>query len=146
MRTWSRCLPIGAAALSMVVLAACGSSGSDKTTRGVQHRGGQEPALTTSKDVACIPPAPTTMPKDPDGVVAGLTGAAKAGMGGYPGTVYKSPWVTFKSQARPAVEDRHVQQRGQPERPGRPARAQGGRRGQPRQGLEDRLDDALDAE
>jgi len=27
MRTWTRCLPIGLAVLSMVVLAACGSSG-----------------------------------------------------------------------------------------------------------------------
>ena len=87
MRTWSRCLPIGAAALSMVVLAACGSSGSDKTTSGGSSTAAAKPALTTSKDVACIPPAPTNMPKDPDGVVAG--------------TVYKSPWVTFKSSHGP---------------------------------------------
>jgi ribose transport system substrate-binding protein len=101
MRTWSRCLPIGAAALSMVVLAACGSSGSDKTTSAASSTAAAKSGATTSKDVACIPPAPTTMPKDPDGVVAGLTGAAKQGMGGYPGTVYKSPWVTFKSKHGP---------------------------------------------
>jgi ribose transport system substrate-binding protein len=100
MRTWSRCLPIGAAALSMVVLAACGSSGSDdKTTSAASSTAAAKPA--SAGGVACIPPAPTNMPKDPDGVVAGLTGAAKAGMGGYPGTVYKSPWVTFKSKHGP---------------------------------------------
>ncbi len=101
MRTWSRCLPIGAAALSMVVLAACGSSGSDKTTSAASSTAAAKSGATTSKDVACIPPAPTNMPNDPDGVVAGLTGAAKQGMGGYPGTVYKSPWVTFKSPHGP---------------------------------------------
>jgi ribose transport system substrate-binding protein len=85
----------------MVVLAACGSSGSDKTTSAASSTAAAKPAATTSKDVACIPPAPTNMPKDPDGVVAGLTGAAKQGMGGYPGTVYKSPWVTFKSKHGP---------------------------------------------
>jgi ribose transport system substrate-binding protein len=29
-----------------------------------------------------------------------LTGAAKAGMAGYPGTVYKSPWATFKPSTK----------------------------------------------
>ena len=52
MRTWSRCLPIGAAALSMVVLAACGSSGSDKTSSGGSSTAEVKPALSTSKDVA----------------------------------------------------------------------------------------------
>jgi ribose transport system substrate-binding protein len=102
MRTWSRCLPIGAAALSMVVLAACGSSGDSSTsTSKASSTATSKQALSTSKDVACIPAAPTNMPKDPDGVVAGLTGAAKQGMGGYPGTVYKSPWVSFKSKHGP---------------------------------------------
>ena len=41
------------------------------------------------------------MPKDPDGVAATLTGAAKAAMGGYPGTVYKSPWANFKPKHGP---------------------------------------------
>jgi ribose transport system substrate-binding protein len=102
MRTWSRCLPIAAAALSMVVLAACGSSGSDKTSSTKSGAAAGKPAAASSGGrVACIPPAPTNMPKDPDGVVAQLTGAAKTGMGGYPGTVYKSPWVNFKSKHGP---------------------------------------------
>ena len=101
MRTWTRCLPIGLAVLSMVVLAACGSSGSSSTSTSKASTTGTKQTATTSANVPCIPPAPTNMPKDPDGVVAGLTGAAKEGMGGYPGTVYKSPWVTFKSPHGP---------------------------------------------
>ena len=44
---------------------------------------------------------PTQLPNDPDGVAATLTGAAKAALGGYPGTVYKSPWSAFKPKHGP---------------------------------------------
>ena len=105
MRSWSRCLPIAAAILSMLVLAACGSSG-DSSTASSTPAAASTTATTTQASsggggASCIPPTPTTMPNDPDGVVANLTGAAKAGMGGYPGTVYKSPWADFKSKHGP---------------------------------------------
>jgi ribose transport system substrate-binding protein len=48
-----------------------------------------------------VPPVPSSLPKDPDGVAASLTGAAKDAMGGYPGTVYKSPWANFKPKHGP---------------------------------------------
>jgi ribose transport system substrate-binding protein len=44
---------------------------------------------------------PSSLPKDPNGVAAKLTGAAKAAMGGYPGTVYASPWSHFKPKHGP---------------------------------------------
>jgi ribose transport system substrate-binding protein len=50
---------------------------------------------------SCVPPVPSKLPKDPDGVAATLTGAAKAALGGYPGTVYKSPWANFKPKHGP---------------------------------------------
>lgn len=50
---------------------------------------------------ACVPPVPSKLPNDPDGVAATLTGAAKAALGGYPGTVYKSPWANFKPDHGP---------------------------------------------
>ncbi len=50
---------------------------------------------------SCVPPTPSKLPKDPDGVAATLTGAAKAALGGYPGTVYKSPWNHFKPKHGP---------------------------------------------
>jgi ribose transport system substrate-binding protein len=87
-----------------VVVAACGGSDSTSTSGGTNASTaatGTKAAASNGGGAACIPPAPTTMPKDPDGVVAGLTGAAKEGMGGYPGTVYKSPWVDFKSKHGP---------------------------------------------
>ncbi len=46
----------------------------------------------------CAGPPPTTLPNDPNGVVHKLTGAARAALGGYVGTVYKSPWANFKSK------------------------------------------------
>jgi ribose transport system substrate-binding protein len=44
---------------------------------------------------------PSSLPKDPNGVAHKLTGAAKAAMGGYPGTVYASPWAHFKPKHGP---------------------------------------------
>jgi ribose transport system substrate-binding protein len=48
-----------------------------------------------------VPAVPSSLPGDPDGVAAALTGAAKAAMGGYPGTVYASPWSNFKPKSGP---------------------------------------------
>jgi ribose transport system substrate-binding protein len=98
MRTWSRCLAVGSTVLAAFALAACGSD--DKSSSSTSA-GAAKQSTTASAGASCIPPAPTTMPKDPDGVVAELSGAAKAGMGGYPGTVYKSPWASFKSKHGP---------------------------------------------
>ena len=56
-------------------------------------------AATTG--TSCVPPPPTTLPKDPDHVAATLKGAARAALGGYSGTVYKSPWVNFKPKHGP---------------------------------------------
>jgi ribose transport system substrate-binding protein len=73
-------------------LAGCGGS---STSSG----GGS--SATSSGTPACVPGVPTTLPGDPDGVAATLTGAAKAGLGGYPGTVYASPWANFKPASGP---------------------------------------------
>lgn len=48
-----------------------------------------------------MPAVPSSLPGDPDGVASALTGAAKAAMGGYPGTVYASPWSNFKPKSGP---------------------------------------------
>jgi ribose transport system substrate-binding protein len=108
MRTWRRCLAVAFAALAACVIAACGSSSDNSSSSAGTTAAGAGANASTSTAAAssgggasCIPPPPTNMPKDPDGVVAGLTGAAKAGMGGYPGTVYKSPWIDFKSKHGP---------------------------------------------
>ncbi len=50
---------------------------------------------------SCVPPVPSSLPKDPNGVAHKLTGAAKAAMGGYPGTVYASPWSHYKPKHGP---------------------------------------------
>ena len=108
MRTWRRCLAVVFAVVTAFAIAACGSSndnssssGSSTTAAAGASTGASTTAAASSGGAACIPPAPSTMPKDPDGVVADLTGAAKQGMGGYPGTVYASPWVDFKSKHGP---------------------------------------------
>jgi ribose transport system substrate-binding protein len=100
-RSWSRCLPIGVAVLALVVGACGGGDDSSSTPAATSTASTNKQAASTGSGPACIPPAPTNMPNDPDGVVAGLTGAAKEGMGGYPGTVYKSPWQDFKSKHGP---------------------------------------------
>lgn len=50
---------------------------------------------------ACIPKPPTNPPRDPNKVVPGLSALAKKALGGYPGAVYKSPWVNFKPSHGP---------------------------------------------
>ncbi len=50
---------------------------------------------------ACIPSPPSSLPNDPDRVAASLTGAAKAALAGYPGTVYRTPWDRFRPRHGP---------------------------------------------
>jgi ribose transport system substrate-binding protein len=58
--------------------------------------GGGSAAGAATTGTSCVPPPPSKLPKDPDHVAATLKGAARAALGGYSGTVYKSPWVNFK--------------------------------------------------
>lgn len=94
-----RILPLrtaGALGLTLVLggaLAACGSSSSSTSAAASTASAGKTPS--------CVPAVPSSLPNDPDGVAATLTGAAKAAMGGYPGTVYASPWANFKPKAGP---------------------------------------------
>jgi ribose transport system substrate-binding protein len=93
-----RILPLPAAgALSVIVmlgaLTACGSSSSSSSSSAA--------IVTSGKTPSCVPGVPSSLPGDPDGVAASLTGAAKAAMGGYPGTVYASPWSNFKPKSGP---------------------------------------------
>jgi ribose transport system substrate-binding protein len=110
---------LGLSLLVAMAIAACGSSSSNSSSTSAAAANATSssaaPAATTSAAAAtsssaaassgsapaCVPPVPTQLPKDPDGVAATLTGAAKAALGGYPGTVYKSPWANFKPMHGP---------------------------------------------
>jgi ribose transport system substrate-binding protein len=85
-----------AGALGVIVLgaalAACGTSSPSTSAKTTSSAG---------KTPSCVPGVPSTLPGDPDGVASALTGAAKAAMGGYPGTVYASPWANFKPKQGP---------------------------------------------
>jgi ribose transport system substrate-binding protein len=92
--------------LSLLVasaVAACGSSSSSSSSTtsassssGTSTGSTSTSASTSSSTPSCVPPVPSQLPKDPEGVAATITGAGKAALGGYPGTVYKSPWSNFK--------------------------------------------------
>src|SRR4029077_14514865 len=98
---------VGALSLTLVLgggLAACSSSSSSSTAS--SSASGSTSSNSASAAAAgttptCVPPVPSTLPNDPDGGAAPLTGAAKAAMGGYPGTVYASPWANFKPKSGP---------------------------------------------
>jgi ribose transport system substrate-binding protein len=112
---------LGLSVLVAVAVAACGSSSNSSSSAATSAANATSssaaPAATTSSAgattsvaaassgsgsaPACVPPVPTQLPQDPDGVAATLTGAAKAALGGYPGTVYKSPWSNFKPKHGP---------------------------------------------
>jgi ribose transport system substrate-binding protein len=104
---WRPMRALGALAVLSCVLTACGSSSSSSSTASggsaatTSATAASASSSTSSSGVACVPPVPSSLPKDPDGVAASLTGAAKAAMGGYPGTVYKSPWANFKPKHGP---------------------------------------------
>ena len=86
MHAWRR--SCGALCITVLVVAmafAVAAGGSSAATR-----------ASAAAGTSCVPPPPSTLPKDPNHVASTLTGAAKAAMGGYPGTVYASPWSTFK--------------------------------------------------
>jgi ribose transport system substrate-binding protein len=82
--------PLCAALLVSVAFAAM--SGSASASRRV---------ASSASAVSCIPPVPNKLPADPNGVAAKLPAAAKAALGGYPGTVYASPWSSFKPKHGP---------------------------------------------
>lgn len=84
-------LGLGTAVLTGALVAAGSGTSVASTPRSTAKAG----------SLSCIPGVPSALPKDPDGVAAKLTGAAKAGMGGYPGTVYASPWSHFKPKHGP---------------------------------------------
>jgi ribose transport system substrate-binding protein len=104
MGSW-RALCAGSTAVVLAaVLAACGGNSSNSNSTGASS-GASSKATSSSSgsgstaqtaNAGCIPSAPSSPPEDPDGVAAALTGAAKSGIAGYPGSVYKSPWASFK--------------------------------------------------
>jgi ribose transport system substrate-binding protein len=107
---WRPLRALGALVVTACVLTACGSSSSSSSTATSSTSAASSAAATTTAasastssgtTPACVPPVPSSLPNDPDGVAASLTGAAKAAMGGYPGTVYASPWVKFKPMHGP---------------------------------------------
>jgi ribose transport system substrate-binding protein len=89
---WRRVTALGVCVAAVAVLFAVAAGGSSAAGNNT---------ATAAAGTGCVPGPPSTLPKDPDGVAATLTGAAKAAMGGYPGTVYKSPWVNFKPKHGP---------------------------------------------
>jgi ribose transport system substrate-binding protein len=50
---------------------------------------------------SCVPPVPKDLPKDPNKVLSGLNRLARTALGGYAGTIYKSPWAGFKPKHGP---------------------------------------------
>jgi ribose transport system substrate-binding protein len=100
-----RILPLrtaGALGITVVLgaaLAACGSSSTSNSTS--TSSASAASAASAGKTPTCVPGVPSSLPGDPDGTAASLTGAAQAAMGGYPGTVYASPWTNFKPKQGP---------------------------------------------
>lgn len=102
---WRRLPAFGAFALVVAALAvSAGASSAAGTSRSAAKASSTTyiaSATSAGTTPACVPPTPTALPKDPNGVAAKLTGAARAAMGGYPGTVYASPWANFKPKEGP---------------------------------------------
>jgi ribose transport system substrate-binding protein len=100
-----------AAVVAAMLLAACGgadtgsssgsSSDSSSSSSSSTTAGSSSASAAQTGNASCIPTAPTSLPKDPDGIAATLDGAAKSAIAGYPGTVYKSPWSGFKPKHGP---------------------------------------------
>lgn len=90
MKAWRKFCALGIAVAAVAAFFAVAAGGSSAAT-----------SKTAAAGTSCVPGPPTKLPADPNGVAATLTGAAKAAMGGYPGTVYKSPWVNFKPKHGP---------------------------------------------
>jgi ribose transport system substrate-binding protein len=86
------------AMVATVLLAACGGSNNNSSGGSSSTSGSATLASSASGSgsASCVPAAPTSLPKDVDGIAATLTGAAKSAIAGYPGAVYKSPWSSFK--------------------------------------------------
>ena len=50
-----------------------------------------------AKTAACTPPRPTAVPA----AARSLPALARSALGGYPGPVFKSPWINFKAKHKP---------------------------------------------
>ncbi len=101
-RLWA----LAASLIVSAALAACGSSSSSSSSKSSSSASSSASSTavasaSTGSTPSCVPPVPTALPGDPDGVAASLTGAAQAAIGGYPGTVYASPWASFKPKHGP---------------------------------------------
>jgi ribose transport system substrate-binding protein len=72
------------AATATVVLSFAASSASSSTT-------------VSSSSASCIPGRPTAIPP----VAGRLPALAQSALGGYPGPVFKSPWIKFKPKRKP---------------------------------------------
>lgn len=96
MVSWRNVCAGTVAIAAAAALAACGSSGSSTSSSSSTSAAGSTVASKPASTASCIPSAPSALPNDPDGVAATLTGEAKSALAGYPGTVYKSPWASFK--------------------------------------------------
>ncbi len=86
-KTRSRPLLLLATGIVAALLAGCAS--------GPTTPGHSSSASSGHGAVACIPPVPSALPKDPDGVLKSIKGAGLTALGGYPGSVYASPWADF---------------------------------------------------
>jgi ribose transport system substrate-binding protein len=95
LRPW---LATGAAVLSVVALAACGSSSDSKSDSGSATAAATTPTAALTGNCGQVPDVPV---QDPDGVVASLPQATQTLYSGYPGPVRKSPWASFKGKKGP---------------------------------------------
>ena len=104
--------PGGIAALALAAglgLAACSSSGSSSSSSASQASAGQSSTATAGASGAASgsPNAaagscgtiPTTLPSDPDGVLAALPASLRALYNGYPTGVYKSAFASWKPKS-----------------------------------------------
>lgn len=83
-----------AAGLAVVATTAAGAAAHARSAASAASQ-------TKATDTSCIPPVPTALPKDPNHVLSGLNKLARTALGGYGGTIYKSPWASFKPKHGP---------------------------------------------
>jgi ABC-type sugar transport system substrate-binding protein len=98
----------GIAALALAAglgLAACSSGSSSSSSTGPSTSQSASAASTPGAASAAAAPAgkcgtiPTTLPKDPDGVIAALPASLQALYNGYPTGVYKSAFASWKPKS-----------------------------------------------
>jgi len=97
-----------AAALALTAglgLAACSSSSSSSSSAPASAGAGAQTSATASASSASTTSAtscgtiPTTLPSDPDGVIAALPSSLQTLYNGYPTTVYKSAFASWKPKS-----------------------------------------------